>query len=166
MQLTVGGNTKRSKLGTFAIELPDFNDLPEATRNFIVAYGLKQYLADGMAGAADRDDAQAGIDERKRKLIEADFQRTRGEGTAKPDSLEARTLKLVKAAIREAMKAKSVKATKEMVDAAAQKLLESEGADKFRKEAQRQLDTEAKFKGEADVMDDILADLIGDDSED
>jgi hypothetical protein len=162
MQLTIGGNTKRSKLGTFDVELPDFDVLPEKTRDFVIAYGLKQYLADGMAGAADRDAAQEGIDKRTAKLLEGDFTRTRGDGAGKVDSVDQRALKLIRQMIRDKAKAQSVKLDKEQVDETAQTYLDSPKGQQYRDIAQRQLDEERAIQNEPDEDegDDILGNLF------
>lgn len=161
MQLTIGGNTKRSKLGTFDVELPDFDVLPEKTRDFVIAYGLKQYLADGMAGAADRSAAQEGIDKRVTKLVEGDFTRTRGEST-KVDSVDQRALKLIRQFIRDQAKAQSLKLDKEQVDETAALYLESPKGQKYRDIAERQLAEERAIQNEPDedAGDDILGNLF------
>lgn len=164
--IKLGGNTKRSKLGTFEVAVPAFAEMPAASQAFIVAYGLKQYLSDAMAGAPDRDAAQAAIDARVTKLETGDLTRTKGEAKGTVDSLEARTMKLIKAAIRAAMKAKGIKATKELVDEAAGKLRESARGEQFMAEAASQLMTESQLAEGDDDMDSLLADLMEPDVED
>lgn len=156
--LTIGGNTKRSKLGQHKVEI-DFDALPQASKSFVIAYGLKQYIADGMAGANDETDAASGVSERVRKLKEADFARTRGEST-NVDSVEQRAIKLAKAAIRTALKAKNAKADKEQIDTAAKAYVERDPQWKLK--AKEQLDFEATLAEQVtnEEEDSILADLL------
>lgn len=162
-ELTIGGDTKRSSKGKHPVTI-DWDALPDASQEFVIRYGLKQYLADGMAGAEDEAEAKAGVAERKRKLIEADFSRTRGEGSDKPDTVDTRALKLARAFIREKLKAANAQADKDKIAEAAKALIEAD--ESFRKEAKKQLDAEAKSKenlgGAADaVLADILAAAAG-----
>lgn len=160
IKLTIGGKTKRSANGQYDVEL-DWENLPSESRDFVIHYGLKQYLADGAAGATSRDEMVAGVDERVRKLREADF--TRRTGEAKPDSETTRAIKLAKAAIRAAAKAKGVNPPSgdKMAEMAA-RLVESNP--QYRKDAAKQLEAERKaaeaFAGD-DTMQDLLAELAG-----
>lgn len=164
INLVIGGKTKRSNTGQHPVSL-DWNALPDESQAFVIAYGLKQYLADGMAGKETEADAKAGVEARVAKLLAADFTRTRGEGNAKPDSVEGRALKLARAFIRAKLKSANKTAEKEQVDAAAKKLVETQP--KWKVEAKSQLDAEAATNAALaeDESDDILADLLGDDAD-
>lgn len=166
MQLLIGGNTKRSKLGQHAVEI-EWNNLPDESQQFVIKYGLKQYLADGMAGAENVQDAKEGVEERVRKLLEADFGRSRGESSGKLDTLEARMVKIARQAVREKAKAKKVKLDKDQVEAAAAAWIERDPV-KFTEEAQKQLDAEAETRermNEGEEEEDIFA-LLGISDED
>jgi len=159
-ELTIGGNTARSKTGQHPVKV-DYDALPDASRDFLQRYGIKQYLADGMAGAANVAEAKAGVEARLAKLLSGDLARTRGEGKEAPDTVETRALKLVRAAIRATMKAKNVKANKETVNDAAAKVLADEAKGKaWRAKAKQQLDDEAKMADGLDLTD-MLAGLAG-----
>jgi hypothetical protein len=158
-ELSLGGQTKRSRITPFARKV-EWNGLPDVSQDFIARYGLKQYLADAMAGASDQADAEAKVDARLAKLVSGDLSRTKGEGGDKPDTEQGRALKLARAAIRDMLKAKNKTATKEQVAEAAKALVEKNP--KYLAEAKKQLAAEAKSK-EALVDDetaDILADLL------
>lgn len=156
IELMIGGKTKRSTTGQHPVKI-DWNNLPDASQEFVIKYGLKQYLADGMAGAENEATAKAGVEARVKKLLEADFTRTSGEGLSAPDTEDGRAMKLAKSAIRAALKAKNSAATKEAIDAAARKMVD--GNEKWKAEAKKQLAAEAKAKETlADEID--LDDLI------
>lgn len=155
IQLTIGGNTKRSRTGQHPVEV-DFDALPEESRAFIIAYGLKQYLADGMAGATTEAEAKAGVDERLRKLAEADFRRTRGE--AGPTDDEATLAKqIAREEIRTALKAKGVKLPKERVGELVDKLFERDET-RLRKEAAKRI-AERRKAAEGLDLEDILGEI-------
>lgn len=155
--LTIGGQTKRSTTGQHPASI-DWEKLPEASRDFVIRYGLKQYLADGMAGAENVADAATGVAARVAKLLSGDLTRTRGEAKEATDTVGGRATKLVKAAIRTTMKAKDVKASKEAVAEAAKKLLADEAKAKpWLAKAQKQLDDEAKMADDLDIGDLIAA---------
>lgn len=160
-ELSLGGQTKRSKVQPFARKV-EWNTLPDASQDFIVRYGLKQYLADAMAGASDQADAEAKVDARVAKLVSGDLSRTKGEGGDKPDTEQGRALKLARQAIRDKLKAGNRTATKEQIAEAAKVLVEKDP--RFTKEAKRQLAEEAKAKAALadDETADILADLLSD----
>lgn len=159
--LVIGGQTKRSTNGTHPVNV-DWNKLPDNAQDFIVKYGLKQYLSDAMAGASSESDAKAKIEARLAKLVSGDLSRTKGEGSDKPDTEQGRALKLAREAIRNMLKAKNKTATKEQVAEAAKKLIEAKPA--YLAEAKKQLAAEAKSKEAlaADDEADILADLMTD----
>lgn len=156
-ELTIGGATKRSTTGQHPVKV-DFDALPETSKDFVIRYGLKQYLADGMAGAENVATAKAGVEARVAKLESGDLSRSRGEGKEAPDTVETRAIKLAKAAIRANAKAKNIKPTKEQVADAAAKLVAKD--DSWKAKAKEQLDTEAKMAQSSD-MDDLLADILG-----
>jgi hypothetical protein len=159
-ELTIGGNTKRSTTGQHPVKV-DFDKLPDASKEFVIRYGLKQYLADGMAGAANVEEAGNGVKARMAKLESGDLTRTRGEGKEAPDTVETRAIKLIKAAIRTQMKAKNVKADKDAINDAAKKVLADEKKGQpWRDKAKKQLDDEAKLAGDLDLSD-MLADMAG-----
>lgn len=136
INLTIGGNTKRSKLGQHEAVI-DWNQVPDEAQAFIIRYGLKQYLADGIAGAETVEDAAEGVKERVRKVLEADFARARGEGSAKPDSVEVRALRLAKDAVKAKAKAGNVKLDKEQIEETAKAWIAA--SPKFTKQAEAEL---------------------------
>lgn len=146
--LTIGGQTKRSTLGQHTVEL-DWDAMPEASKDFVTRYGLKQYIADGMAGAADEAAAKAGVETRVAKLLSGDLTRTKGEAKDAPDSIGSRAMKLASATIRAAMKAKGLKADKDAVKAAATQLVASQP--KWTEDAKAQLETEAGMSAGVDL---------------
>lgn len=159
IELVIGGNTKRSRTGQHPVSI-DFDALPEASQSFIVSYGLKQYLADGMAGAESEADAKAGVEARVAKLQSGDLSRARGEGTAKADTVEGRALKLARDAIRASLKAANQTADKELIAEAAKEFVKTDPS--FMKEAKKQLDQEAKAKetlSGSDALSAIMAKL-------
>jgi len=161
INLTIGGTTKRSNNGQHEVVV-DWENLPQESRDFIILYGLKQYMADGAAGATSHDELKQGVEERYRKLREADFQR-RGTGVERQDSETGRALKLARAAIRAACKAKNVGTPeKEKLAEMAAGLIEKNP--QYRKDAKAQLAAEAKavegFTGD-DAMQALLQDLAG-----
>lgn len=161
IDLTVGGKTKRSNNGQHTVTI-DWENLPDESRTFIVRYGLKQYLADGAAGAANHDELVSGVTARMEKLAKADFARTRGDGPAKPDTEERITLRLLKEAIRAAAKAQNVTLPKEKVEEAAKALAanaEHPRTVEAVKEAKRQMAAKAKMTDSAADADTILAEL-------
>lgn len=160
INLTIGGTTKRSNNGQHTVEI-DFDALPDASRDFVIRYGLKQYLADGAAGAGSNAELVAGVEERVRKLREADFQRTRGEGSAKPDTEERIAMKLAKELIRVKAKAAGVTLPKEKVEAAAEAFLakDTDEAKAIKTEAKRQIAAKAKLTADDATADAFLAEL-------
>jgi len=155
--ITVGGKTVRSSNGQHTVEI-DFAALPEASQAFVVTYGLKQYLADGAAGAENHDQLVEGVNARVEKLLSGDLSRARGEGKVAVDSETGRALKLAKDAIRLKAKAAKVTLPKEKVAAMAETLVEKDGS--YRKEAKRQLAAEATMRdagGEEDFFAAMLS---------
>lgn len=163
--MTLGGATKRSKVTPFERKV-EWNGLPDVAQEFIVRYGLKQYLADAMAGATEQSDAEAKVDARLAKLVAGDMSRAKGEGFDKPDTETGRAMKLAKAAIRDALKAKNKTADKDAISDAAKKMVDTQP--KWMAEAKKQLKAEADAKQALadDDTDTILADLLGEDEED
>lgn len=159
IELVIGGNTKRSRTGQHPVSV-DFDALPETSKAFIVSYGLKQYLADGMAGAETEADAKAGVEARVQKLQSGDLSRQRGEGASKADTVEGRALKLAREAIRASLKAANQTAEKELIAEAAKEFIKTD--ESFMKEAKKQLDQEAKAKetlSGSDALASIMAKL-------
>lgn len=76
-----------------------------ASLEFVVAYGLRKYIADGAASSKTADEFTQATDERIRKILEADFARTKSEPgqTNDPEVLAAQ---LSRADYRAAIKAK------------------------------------------------------------
>lgn len=155
IQLTIGGNTKRSKLGQHAVEI-NWDELNADVQDFVKRYGLKQYIADGMAGTVNVQDAAAGVAERVRKLVEGDMGRTRTEGSAKADSVEVRALKLARAKVRDTAKVRKVKLEKEQVEAAAKAWFERDPT-MFLELAQKELEAEAATRDALEDSEDIFA---------
>lgn len=157
-KLTLGGKSKRSRFAQFTREVT-WDKLPDISQQFIIEYGLRQYLSDGMAGAETEADAISGVDARLDNLTSGEFKR-RGAGADKPDTVDSRALKNARQFIRDQLKAQNKTATKEQIAAGAQKMIEAN--DSWRKEAQKQLDAEAKAREAAANEDNaaILADLL------
>lgn len=164
VEMTIGSTGKRARFEPVPVTL-DLAALPLESLAFALAYGLKQYIADGAAGSEDQAGYKLGIDQRVQKLIEADFTRTRGEGGAKPDSEESRARKLATAFIREKLKAANAKAEAKQIAESAAKLVAADP--KWKKLAAKQLAEEAKVReaepedAEDDVIGDLLASLAG-----
>lgn len=166
--LKIGGTTKRSRFEPKPVSL-DWDNLPDASQKFVIEYGLRQYLADAMAGAESQSEAYDNIDERVGKLTSGDLSRTKGEAKAKPDTEESRAIKLAAAFIRDQLKQANAKAEAAQIKEAAQALVEADPA--YLKEAKRQLAEEAKLKAAepsdaaAGVLASILAKVGGNASE-
>lgn len=157
IELTIGGNTKRSRFKPLAVSV-DWNALPDNAQAFVIAYGLRQYLADGMAGAESEAEAHNGATDRLAKLKSGDLSRARGTPSDKPDTVETRAMKLAREFIRTKLKAANKTAEKEKIAEAAKKLVDTQ--DKWKAMAKEQLDAEAKAK--AALADDETADLLAD----
>jgi hypothetical protein len=157
IQLTIGGNTKRSTLGQHPVSI-DWDKLPEASQAFIVNYGLKQYLADGMAGAENEAAAKAGVETRVNKLVTGDLSRARGEGKDAPDTVTTRARKIIRALIVAKAKAKGIKTEAEQIKAAVDAVMSDEvKAAPYMEQAKKELDAQAKLADGAG--DDFLAAL-------
>ena len=159
IELNIGSTSKRSRFTPKPVSI-DFDALPEASRAFVIAYGLRQYLQDAQAGAETEAEAHANVDARVTKLKSGDLTRTRGEGLSKPDTVESRAIKLAKDFLRNALKEAKATATKKQVAEAASELIKTDST--FMKEAKKQLDAETGLKGESNeakssVLDSILA---------
>lgn len=150
--LTVGGNTKRSKFTPKAVTL----DVPEASADFLLRYGLKQYLADGVAGAETQDDFDEGIQARVDKVLTSDFARAKGEGKG-TDTIETRMRKIVRQKVLAVAKARNMKLDAEQVATAVKTFLEK-NAPSIRAQAEMQLAAEAKAAEGID-SDDVFAAL-------
>lgn len=153
IELTIGGQTKRSKFAPKAVAV-DFAALPQASQDFIVRYGLKQYLADGVAGAESQEDFNTGVDERLGKLKSGDLTRTKGDGAKKPDTETGRAQKLAKGAIRAKIKAAGLETTPEQREEIFAKFFADEEKMKpFAAEAKRQLAAE---KAAGDILEGLI----------
>ena len=153
LTLTIGGKTARSKYEPKQVTV-DFAKLPQASQDFIIAYGLKQYLSDGVAGVESQLEFDNGIIDRMKKLDSGDLTRTRGEGKAKPDTETGRAQKLAKEAIRAKIKAASAEVTTEQREAIYAKFFADETKmAPFMAEAKRQLAGEAKM---GDLLEGLL----------
>lgn len=161
LEMTIGSTGKRARFEPKTVQL-DMAALPKESVEFALAYGLKQYIADGAAGSEDQAGFNLGVDQRVRKLLEADFARTKGEGQAKPDTEEGRAKKLASMAIREKLKQAGAKADPKAVSEAAAKMVAADP--KWKKAAAKQLAEEAKLRAEAAEGDEgedaIMAALI------
>lgn len=150
IELVIGGNTARSKTGQHPVNV-EWDKLPDASKDFIQRYGLKQYLADGMAGCENVADAKAGIEARVAKLLSGDLTRTKGEASIKTDSPEGRALKNAKAAIRQAMKEANI-SQKDMAEAIAEAAQAQVANDPtWLEEATAELAMEKKKAGKLDL---------------
>jgi len=159
IELTIGGNTKRSRTGQHPVKI-EWDKLPEAAQDFIVKYGLKQYLADGMAGAENEADAKSGVESRVAKLLSGDLTRAKGETVTRTDTPEGRALKNAKAAIRQAMKEANI-SQKEMGEAIAEAAADYVKNDPtWIEEAKAELAMEKKKAGKLDLSA-ILAKKAG-----
>jgi len=166
IELTIGGTTKRSNNGQTTVSV-DWENLPEASRSFVIAYGLKQYLADGAAGAQSNDELTQGVAERLRKLETADFVR-KGTGVERGDTESTLALRFAKDAIKAACKAQNMAAPgKEKLGEMAKGLVASNP--KYTADAKKELERRAKaaeaFAGD-DAMQALLADMLGTSGED
>lgn len=153
IELTIGGQTKRSKFAPKAVAVA-FAALPQASQDFIVRYGLKQYLADGVAGAESQEDFNAGVEERLGRLKSGDLSRTKGDGAKKPDTETGRAQKLAKDAIRAKIKAAGLETTPEQREEIFAKFFADEEKMKpFVAEAKRQLAAE---KATGDILEGLI----------
>lgn len=157
IQLVIGGTTKRSTLGQHPVEL-DFATLPQVSQDFIVRYGLKQYLADGMAGAESEAVAGEGVKARVAKLVSGDLSRTAGTGGGKPDTLAVITARLARDFIKGKLAAAGKTFTKEQMASAIVALVAKD--DRFKKEAEKQMAAKAELAEQDDGFD--LDGLIAD----
>jgi hypothetical protein len=154
INLSIGGATKRSKFTAKAVDI-DWDALPEASKSFAINYGLKQYIADGVAGALDQVDFDEGIAARIANLSSGDFSRKGGEGGFAPTN-DPKVLgrKLAAQEVRERVKASGKVFSKEQVAAAIEKLFTS-NEEKYVKEAQRQIDLR-KEQAQAINLDELM----------
>ena len=129
---------------------------------FVIRYGLKQYLADGMAGALNADEAKTGVDARVAKLLAADFTRTRGE-SGPTDDVATLAKRIAREEVQTALKAKGVKPGKEKVAEIVEALFTRDEA-RLRKEAEKRIN--ARKAAAENIMGDLLSELgLGDEEE-
>lgn len=157
--LQIGGNTKRSKFQPKEVSI-DWAKLPEASQDFLIRYGLKQYLADGTAGEETQAAFEAQIEARMERLAKADFTRTRGEASVKTDTEALRATKLVRDDIRKRIKAAGLEGVSKdkVAELVAAIMGDETKSAPFRQEAKRQLESEAKLAQA--TPDDLLKDLL------
>lgn len=158
IELSIGATTKRSRFAPLPVNV-DWNALPDASQAFVIRYGLKQYLADAMAGCESEAEAHNEVKARVAKLLSGDLSRARGEGLSRPDTLETRTNKLARAFLVAALKEANAKATKEQMVEAVAELVKTDGS--FAKEAKKQLDQETAMKeGKSDAANTVLSGIL------
>lgn len=155
--LTIGGNTKRSKTGQHSVEVP-LALLPAESLAFVIRYGLKQYLADGMAGATTEAEAAEGIAARMEKLAKADFSRTRGE-SGPTDDVATLAKRIAREEVQTKVKAHGVKLPKERMAEIVAALFE-------RDEKRLRTEAEKRIKARNDAVegmsiDELLGDVLG-----
>lgn len=156
-ELNIGGTTKRSQFKPVPVTV-DWDKLPEASREFLIRYGIKQQLADGGAGAKTQADWESGIKERLTKIMEGDFSRTRGEAKAKPDTVEQRAAKLAKTALLADIKAAGLAPSKEQIAEAVADLIKADPS--YTAEAKKQIAAEAKLREAGSAEGNPLAALV------
>lgn len=114
--MTIGGTTARSKFTPKAVEV-DFDKMAEASRDFLLRYGWKQYVSDGVAGAKSQAEFDEGVAERLEKIATSNFSRAKGERDGLVDDVETLASQKARAIIKTALKAKGVtKPDKETMD--------------------------------------------------
>lgn len=119
IQLNIGGDTAKSKFKAQSVSI-DWDKLPQASQDFVIRYGLKQWLQDGTVKAETQSQFAECIEARMTKLKAADFSRTVGQsGPTDDPETEGRRLALVD--IQEMMKTAGIKADKAKVKEAAEK---------------------------------------------
>lgn len=126
--LTIGSTGAKAKYKAATVNL-DLATLPAESIVFALRYGLKQYIADGTAmdkDLASQSGFDAGVADRVRKLLEADFKRTSGgERGPRTDTPEGRARKLAATAIRKHLKDNGLEAEAKAVNEAAAKQVEN-----------------------------------------
>lgn len=154
----IGGATKRSKFAPVTVEV-DFTTLPQASQDFLVAYGIKQYLADGVAGAESDQDFNEGVAARLAKMKDGTVGvRGSGEGKGPTDSVEVLARQLARQAINAALKAQGIdKPEAEAMNAAITQLLASDNGAAFRTEAATQIEAR---KAKTASLSGVLAGLF------
>jgi hypothetical protein len=158
--LQIGRTGEKAKFQGREVTI-DLAKLPLESVAFALAYGLKQYIADGTAGSEDQKGYDLGIDQRLKKLAEADFARAAGEAKGpRTDTPEGRARKLAADAIRKHLKANNLTADAKAINEAAAKKAEAEP--KWLKLAKSQLAAEQALQDDllADGEDDIMAGLV------
>lgn len=157
LTLTIGRDSDKAKFKARTVTI-DLHTLPNESLAFALHYGLKQYIADGTAGSADQGGFDVGVDQRVKKLKEADFRRASGERGPKQDTPESLALKNATAALRKRLAAAGQKADASAIKAAAQKAVEANP--KWVADAKKELAERAKLIDSLDLGD-ILGDLLG-----
>lgn len=157
VQITIGRDSDKAKFKSKLVQI-DLSTLPDDAIAFALHYGLKQYIADGTAGSADQGGFDVGVEQRVKKLKEADFRRASGERGPKQDTPESLALKNATAALRKRLAAAGQKADASAIKAAAQKAVEANP--KWVADAKKELAERAKLIDSLDLGD-ILGDLLG-----
>lgn len=118
IQLNIGGDNARSKFKAVPTTI-DWDKLPQASKDFIVRYGLKQYLADGTVKAETQAQYAEAISARVKKLNDADFSRTVGQ-SGPTDDPETEGRRLAHNDVLDFMKENGIKADKDAVKKASE----------------------------------------------
>lgn len=155
--LQIGRTGEKAKFQGREVKL-DLAKLPAASLSFALAYGLKQYIADGTAGSEDQNGYDLGLQQRLDKLAEGDFTRKATASGPKSDTPEGRAKKLAVAAIRAKLQAAGQKADAAKINEAASKMVEAQPI--WLERARKALAEEAKLADAADIGD-IMEGLLG-----
>lgn len=144
-----------------------FAELPEASQDFIIAYGLKQLLNDSVASLKIGNEGipdSAALEELatdtvngKIALLESGEIKTRNSGGAAMSPLEAEIIRQAKAMLRNAVKAAGKKLEKEQLEAVLPAFMQKHG-EKIESAARAELKRKAEIKAQAPSFD--LDDLI------
>ncbi len=157
VEITIGRDSEKAKFQPKKVTI-DLSKLPADALAFALHYGLKQYIADGTAGSADQTGFNVGVDQRVKKLEEADFRRSAGERAAKADTPEGLALKNAIAALRKRLSEAGQKADAKAIKEAAEKAVAANP--KWIKQATKELAERAKLLEDDDFAD-ILGDIVG-----
>lgn len=153
--LSIGRTGEKAKFQGRDVTL-DLSKLPADSIAFALIYGLKQYLADGTAGSEDQTGYDVGLDQRIKKLQEADFTRKAGSTGPRATTPEGLAKKLAADAIRLKLANAGAKADAKAINEAAAKMVEAQPV--WLERAKKELAETAKMSA---GLDDIMADLMG-----
>lgn len=118
-KIELNGTVER-EIGKAGILSIDFDKLPQASLDYIFAYGLKQVLADAHSSAKTLEEAKALSEKKLAALYEGTIRASSGR-TSDPVLAEAK--RLAKAALEKALKEAGKKATPEAMKEAVIKLM-------------------------------------------